>query len=111
MIENYRNADIFVLPSHTEGFPKVILEAMANGCPVVSTRVGGIPYTLRSEYDSILISPHDPVALAVAVERLVKDQDLYNRIGLNAYHTIQELTYERQSEIFFRNVNDYIQED
>ncbi len=107
MIRQYREADLFVLPSHTEGFPKVILEAMANAVPIVSTTVGGIPYVLKSGHDAILVPPQDPNALAKGINQLASDIDLYNKIGLNASQSIQGLTFERQSEVFVQNLNHY----
>ena len=48
LFEFYRAADIFVLPSYTEGFPRVLWEAAANCCPLVATAVGGIPAIIES---------------------------------------------------------------
>lgn len=104
LTELYAEADVFVLPSYTEGFPKVILEAMANAVPVVGTGVGGIPYVLKSGHDCLLVAPGVPGALAEALIALAGDVDLYNLIGLNAGDTIRTLTYERQSEIFIRHI-------
>jgi len=108
LIRLYREADLFVLSSHTEGFPKVILEAMANALPIVSTNVGGIPYVLKSEHDSILIPPRKSEVLASSIKKLVEDIDLYNKIGSNANNTIQNLTFDKQAEIFVRNLHDYV---
>jgi glycosyltransferase involved in cell wall biosynthesis len=59
-------ADVFCLPSHSEGCPNVIVESIACGCPVVGTRVGGIS-ELVTEDTGILIEPQDPSALARAL--------------------------------------------
>lgn len=61
-------ADVFCLPSHNEGLPNVVLEAMACGVPVVATRVGGIPEVLP-EFAGILVPARDPRALADALAR------------------------------------------
>lgn len=100
LTSQYRWADIFVLPSYTEGFPKVLLEAMANAVPVVSTAVGGIPDTMRDGHDCILVQPRSARALADGVSKLVNNVELLNWVGLNAYNTVQGLTYEKQSAIF-----------
>lgn len=108
MVRQYREADIFVLPSHTEGFPKVLLEAMAHGVPVVSTSVGGIPYALKSGYDAILVRPKKPEAIVEGISKLVNDIDLYNKIGINATQTVKKLSFEKQSNVFVYNACHYV---
>jgi glycosyltransferase involved in cell wall biosynthesis len=60
-------ADVFVLPSRSEGLPRVLLEAMARGLPAIATEVGGVPALLPSER---LVAPGDTEALAAALARL-----------------------------------------
>lgn len=62
----FRAADILCLPSHNEGVPNVVLEAMACGTPVVATRVGGIPEVVP-EFAGLLVPAHDTAALASAL--------------------------------------------
>jgi len=68
--------DVFVLPSLSEGVPKVVLEAMAAGIPIVATAVGGIPEMLgESGERGWLVPAGDVSALADAIESCVKDTD------------------------------------
>jgi len=62
-----RTFDVFALPTRSEPFGKVVIEAMAAGCPVVATRVGGIPEIVTNPDLGTLIAPDDPTALADAV--------------------------------------------
>jgi glycosyltransferase involved in cell wall biosynthesis len=70
-----------VLPSHAEGMPNAVLEAMAAGLPVVATSVGGVPEVLPDGVAGVLVPPHDPAALAAAVERLAGDPNLRQAMG------------------------------
>jgi glycosyltransferase involved in cell wall biosynthesis len=72
----YRNADIFVLPSAIESFGLVFAEAMSCGLPIVATRVGGIPETVRDGIDGLLCAPDDPMALRENIVRLMSDFEI-----------------------------------
>ena len=86
----YTAADIFVVPSRYETFGLVIVEAMACGVPVVTTDVYGPKEIIKHNYDGIAVPPDDVDALAVAVETLLKDDELRERIAENALKTVQE---------------------
>ncbi|MFA5315784.1 MAG: glycosyltransferase family 4 protein, partial [Candidatus Omnitrophota bacterium] len=68
--------DVFVMPSLQEGLGISILEAQAQGVPVVASRVGGIPTVIEDGVTGLLVSPGDPPAIAAAVERLLEDRSL-----------------------------------
>jgi glycosyltransferase involved in cell wall biosynthesis len=79
--ELMRSADIFVLPSYKEGLPMAIIEAMANGLPVVTTPVGSIPDMISDGETGLLVQPGDVEALSGAFERLLQSPELRARIG------------------------------
>lgn len=73
----YAAADIVVNPARgVESFGRVAFEALAAGCPVVSSRAGAVPEVLRDGRDALLVAPNDPEALAGAVLRLVDEPQL-----------------------------------
>jgi glycosyltransferase involved in cell wall biosynthesis len=74
-------AQIYVLPSHNEGLPVSILEAMAQGLPIIATRVGGIPELVRHGIDGLLVEPGDVPALAQALATMANDAALRRRCG------------------------------
>ena len=74
-------ADLLVLPSHDEGLPVAILEAMAHGLPVVATPVGAVAEAVRHRQTGLLVPPGDPAALAAALQELVADPALRARLG------------------------------
>jgi glycosyltransferase involved in cell wall biosynthesis len=85
--ERLATANVFVLPSVPEAeggmdnLPTVIMEAMATGLPVVSTRIGGIPEMVIDNETGFLVRPDDPMALADAIEKVINDRSLGQKLG------------------------------
>jgi len=75
LLEYYKRANIFVLPSHAEGFPNVLLEAMSAGLPIITTAVGGIPGILRHGVQGIFVQPGNSNELAKEMLELANDHD------------------------------------
>ncbi len=75
--------DLYVLPSNWEGLPMVLLEAMAAGCPIVATDVGGVSTAVQNDYNGSLVASRDPLALAHQVTRLLKDEHLRSAYARN----------------------------
>jgi len=92
----YREADVFVLPSLTEGTPKVLPEAMAKGLPLVVTRVGGVAGLVDDGVQGFLVSPGHTGELTEALSKIAVDKDLRYRMGKKALERAEEFTIERQ---------------
>jgi glycosyltransferase involved in cell wall biosynthesis len=87
-------ADIFVLPSVSEAFPNVILEAMAAALPIVATRVGGVPEIVTDGVNGFVVSPRNPRALAEKVLALLDDTETRTRIAKANVLEAQKYTWE-----------------
>jgi glycosyltransferase involved in cell wall biosynthesis len=94
----YREADVYVLPSYNEGFPRTIWEAMGQGTPVIATKVGGIPNNLTHGQDAYLINPHSGGEVAKALQEVFSDQNLRKRIIKNGFTLAQSNTLEHQTQ-------------
>jgi glycosyltransferase involved in cell wall biosynthesis len=80
----YAAADVFVLPSHSEGSPNVLLEAMAANLPIVATAVGGVPEMVENNESVLLVLASDPLLMAASIARLLTDRELAQRLTTNA---------------------------
>lgn len=80
----YRMADLLALPSHSEGSPNVLLEAMAAGVPVVATAVGGVPEIITHNDTGLLVEASDPRALAREIGNVLVETELARRLAFQA---------------------------
>ena len=96
----YAIADLFLLPSFSEGCPNVLLEAMAAGVPVVATAVGGVPEIAANGRNAILVKKHDEAGLASAAAELLKNRELCDRLVSCAH----EIVSRKTPEAYFRSI-------
>jgi glycosyltransferase involved in cell wall biosynthesis len=88
--EAFSKATLFCLPSHHEGLPVAILEAMAHGLPIISTRVGGIPEQVIDGENGFLIDSGDVNDLSNKITRLLNDRELQIRMGQRSLSIIEQ---------------------
>lgn len=104
-------ADLFVLTSFEEGFPRVLLEAMGFGLPVVSTAVHAVPEIARAGREALLVPPGDAGALTGAIRRLLEDPPLARRLGQQARQRVEDnFTAERVLPGHLRTVLELVPE-
>jgi glycosyltransferase involved in cell wall biosynthesis len=98
LLPMYRAYDVFVLPTLPgEGIPRVLLEAMTGGVPVVTTRVAGIPSLVTHEVNGWLVDTPSAAAVAEAIARIIADPALRRRLIANGYETARRFTLEAQA--------------
>lgn len=89
-IQAFCESNIYVLPSHSEGFPNSLLEAMAAEMAVVATKVGAVEDIVSNNENGILINSKQPIELANGILELLNNEELRNKLARNACKTVQE---------------------
>ena len=89
--EILKASDVFVLPSLWEGFPNVVLEAMASGLPVVATKTSGTPEAVADGDTGLLVEPKDAQGLAEAIRTMVSDEQQRRAMGARGKKRVMEL--------------------
>ena len=109
--EALSSADLFVFPSHAEGLPRVLIEAMAVGLPAISTRVNGIPELLEDEY---LVNVGEIEPLADKIQKLALDKDAYNiasRKNLEKAHEYCEVILQARRQNFYMKLRRCVEQN
>ena len=97
----WQGADVLAFPSHAEGLPFSLLEAMSAGAVPVVSPVGAIPDVVQHEVHGLLVPARNPPALADALERLARDRALLHRLAVAARaRVVQHFSVVRQAEEF-----------
>lgn len=93
VIDLLKEADLFCFPTSSEGFPKVVIEALACGLPVITTRVSVLPKLIETGC-GILLDEATPVSMANSVRKCLEDADLYRKMSDQAISTAQQYSLE-----------------
>lgn len=94
VLQEMAKCEVFVLPTYTEGFPNVIIESMAFGCPIVTTPVGAIPDMLNiysNEPCGLCVPPKDVGALRTAILNMLDDEYFAKGCANRAYNRVRDL--------------------
>lgn len=86
-------AHVFALSSLSEGFPNVVLEAMASGLPIVASKVGGLPEIIREGQNGFLVEPKNPEQIAERVLLFLNNDELTQRISRNNKQKVKEYSW------------------
>ena len=86
----YPEADVFLIPSHGEGFPNSMLEAMGASLPIIATPVGAIPEVIENGKEGFIVELGDVEALQKKIQKLAQDPLLRQKMGVESYKTAME---------------------
>jgi len=104
-----QGADFLILPSHSEGLPQVVVEAMHCGLPVVATNVGGIPEAVIDGRTGLLVEARDTEALGRAIERMITDISFRRNAGERGLERAREVfDSERNAEAFAQTLHSLV---
>lgn len=92
----YRTSDVLVLASYAEGSPKVVIEAMSNGLPVVATGVGAVPMVVREGENGFIVPTHDSGAIRDALRKIITDESLRKRMAERGLKQSRSFTMEAE---------------
>ena len=98
------HATCMAVPSRHEGTPRVVPEAFARGCPVVASRVGGLPDTIKQGLTGFLVSLENPQALANAMGQLLNSHELRQHLSQQAWQAAQHYTVEKFGATFVAQI-------
>jgi D-inositol-3-phosphate glycosyltransferase len=94
----FQAADLCAVPSHSESFGLVALEAQACGTPVVATRVGGLTTTVAAGSSGLLVNGHDPTDWAQAISQVLGDKDLAATLQQGAISHAAKFGWDRTTD-------------
>jgi len=95
-----REYDVFINTTTIDNTPVSVIEAMALGLPVVSTNVGGIPYLIEDGENGLLVGSNDPESMAKAIESLIEDPELANKLSRKGREKVESFDWERVKSLW-----------
>jgi glycosyltransferase involved in cell wall biosynthesis len=98
-------ADLYLLPSHTEGSPNALLEAMTAQLPIIATNVGGVPEIITHREHGLLVAPHHPSAMATSICELIDHPEFAAQLAMKARskimnHYSPEIRFQKLVEVY-----------
>ena len=103
----YSQMDIVLMPSRSEGFGLTAIEAMANGCVVVASNIGGLPEVVHDKICGLLHRSEDITDMADKISSLISDETTYNQLRTQSLSEVEKYSFERYSKLI-RNLYEQI---
>jgi glycosyltransferase involved in cell wall biosynthesis len=104
MFRYLRESDVLVLPTLSEGTPRVLIEARANSLPIIATNVGGIPTSVTDGVDGLLVPPRDAGAIVRALDTIFSDGELRRSLIRNGLRSAKGMVVDRFVDVVARTL-------
>ena len=104
----YMNADLFVFPSHGEGFPRVLYEAMAFQAPIITTFVGSISSVMEHEVNCLQVDVGNSEMLALTIEKALRDVSLREKIARNSNKIVYQILKKNDDRSHAKQVQEKV---
>lgn len=100
----YQIADIFINPTYTEGFPRVLLEAMASGLPTVTTNAGGTADIVGELQSTFMVDIQDREGFAIKLKELVGDEVMQQKLSSENISQVKKFSTENVAQMYIREI-------
>jgi glycosyltransferase involved in cell wall biosynthesis len=100
----YQVSDIFINPTYTEGFPRVLIEAMASGLPVVTTNAGGTADIVGKIQSEFMVDIEDREGFAIKLKELIKDEEIQQRLSNENIIQVKKFSTENVAQMYIREI-------
>jgi len=100
----YQIADIFINPTYTEGFPRVLLEAMASGLPVVTTNAGGIADIVGEIQSKFMVDIEDRDGFSSRLKELIENEEVQKKIAIENEHHVTKFSTENVAKMYIDKI-------
>ena len=101
------DATVLLLPSFSEGLPRIVMEAFVRARPVIGARAGGIPDIVEDGVNGLLVDPHDPSSIAAALVRVLSDRELAGRLAEGAAASAEK--WLQPPEVYARRLRELVE--
>ena len=100
----YQISNIFINPTYTEGFPRVLIEAMASGLPIVTTNAGGIADIVGKLQSQFMVDIHDREGFALKLKKLIEDEEIQEKLSAENISQVKKFSTENVAQMYIREI-------
>ena len=100
----YQISNIFINPTYTEGFPRVLIEAMASGLPTVTTNAGGTVDILGELQSKFMVDTHDREGFAIKLKELIEDEVMQQKLSAENINQVKKFSTQNVAQMYIREI-------